>query len=322
MQLTNFVRNPWGESGTEVDCTSIPEAMRKANLNWKVEKSPAYMIAPTGHTGVEAHVRVEDEYFIRRKDRPSLVFGRCKKKWTPLQNVDAFAFFQPWLDSGTARIHTVGKINHGQRIWVLAEMQDDAYTITGNDRIHKFILLVNSHDAKTSVMAGLTPIRFSCTNMLNMLSRDENSQMVKIRHTATVTEQVAQLQPAMEAYDRVFKSQIGLYQKLAYSRFDLADLHEYIKTVFNLKPPKGQTALSSRSAGKLTKIVDMVNYGFGNDQVNIQGTWWAAYNGVTQYLNYEHGKTTNARLNALWFGANQRVSREALTLAHQFTVGA
>ena len=34
----------------------------------------------------------------------------------------------------------------------------------------------------------------------------------------------------------------------------------------------------------------------------VRGTWWAAYNGYNEWLNYERGRTTNNRLESLWFG--------------------
>jgi len=318
MKITDFTNKPWGANGVKVDTADMRDAMRHANLDWEVEKTPAYMIAPGGHTGVEQYKRVTDEYFIRRKDNQR-VLGRCGKNWTPLQNIHAFDFFQPFLDEQQARLHTVGTINDGQKVWVLAQMAGEAHHITpGGDKVNKFILLVNSHDARTSVIVGFTPIRFWCTNMLNMLARDGASQIIRIRHTASVVDQVAQLGPVMLRYQKVFDDQVELYRMLALQKFDEAELHQYIKEVFKIKPPEGETELSTRSANKLGKITEMCLHGMGQQAAGTAGTWWAAYNGVTQFLNYEYGRNENSRLNALWFGEGQRISQRALDAAARF----
>ncbi|NBT35903.1 MAG: alpha/beta hydrolase, partial [Betaproteobacteria bacterium] len=45
------------------------------------------------------------------------------------------------------------------------------------------------------------------------------------------------------------------------------------------------------------------------------GTWWTAYNGITEYLSYERGHNGNTRLNSLWFGSNATTNKNALDLA-------
>ena len=47
----------------------------------------------------------------------------------------------------------------------------------------------------------------------------------------------------------------------------------------------------------------------------VNGTYWAAYNGVTEYLNYEKGRTNENRMDSLWFGQNGYLSQKALDTA-------
>jgi hypothetical protein len=56
----------------------------------------------------------------------------------------------------------------------------------------------------------------------------------------------------------------------------------------------------------------------GRGYQTMRGTWWGAYNAVTEYLGYEAGnkKTTQeGRLGSLWFGRGQRINDRALELA-------
>jgi len=51
---------------------------------------------------------------------------------------------------------------------------------------------------------------------------------------------------------------------------------------------------------------------------NVRGTWWAAYNGFNEYLNYAKGRTEDNRLDSLWFGANANDNNKALNKALEF----
>ncbi len=60
--------------------------------------------------------------------------------------------------------------------------------------------------------------------------------------------------------------------------------------------------------------------GRGNDLPSIKGTYWAAYNAVTEYLQYESGRTDDSRLNSLWFGPNAVKNKTALKEALKLAV--
>jgi hypothetical protein len=45
------------------------------------------------------------------------------------------------------------------------------------------------------------------------------------------------------------------------------------------------------------------------------GTYWTAYNGVSEWLTYDRGSSGDNRLNALWFGGSAVLSRHALETA-------
>jgi hypothetical protein len=48
---------------------------------------------------------------------------------------------------------------------------------------------------------------------------------------------------------------------------------------------------------------------------DVEGTWWAAYNGVTEYFNYVYGRNNGNRLDALWFGNSKNAIADALSKA-------
>jgi phage/plasmid-like protein (TIGR03299 family) len=51
------------------------------------------------------------------------------------------------------------------------------------------------------------------------------------------------------------------------------------------------------------------------ESLSTKGTWWNAYNAVTEFLTHERGKSADGRLNSLWFGDSARLSQSALQSA-------
>jgi hypothetical protein len=78
------------------------------------------------------------------------------------------------------------------------------------------------------------------------------------------------------------------------------------------------TEVSTRTKNLLEKVFENIFKGYGNDLPGVSGTWWAAYNGVNQYLNYDNGRNADNRLNNLWFGADGTLDVNALKWATEY----
>jgi hypothetical protein len=91
----------------------------------------------------------------------------------------SLGFFDAIIDSGEAIFQTAGALGNGERVFLLAKLPED-FEIAG-EKIEKYILLSNSHDGSSSVIAGLTNIRVVCNNTLQAaLGNLENK--VRIDH--------------------------------------------------------------------------------------------------------------------------------------------
>jgi len=321
MSITEFARVPLASSGMSVgNISNVREAMTACNLDWEVEKTMDFVIRHDGDEQTyngecgDDYMAVLNSFHIRRKDTGD-IFGHCTGRYEPLQNVDAFDFFQPFVDEGIASLHTAGSMKDGAHVWIMAEIQDEGILIGGVDLLRKFILIVNTHDAKRSVVVAFTPIRMFCTNMLTSLMHDKDSQVVKIRHSGNVAGAVEEMRENIALAQANFSKVAEKFETLACYMYTGDNLLQYIIDVFNMKIPKGKDELSTKSINKAKEVLEMITGGYGNTEAAVSGTWWAAYNGVTQYLNYAAGRSEESRLNSLWFGSNARTNERALELA-------
>lgn len=303
-KMVHFGEMPWhGESEALIGNETTDEVMRKAGLDWTVTTEPLYR-ANGSEVAAQASIRSSD----------GSVLGVVGPRWTPLQNADAFKVFEPLVESGDMAWHTAGSLRNGQRVWVLCQLNLDNSEIVKGDEISKFALLSNGHDGLLAVHFGFTPIRVVCANTEALARECEASKLIRVRHHRFVKENVEKLRDIMNVANQEFEATCDQYRFLASRAVNQDDLKKYVKIVFN-QNTKEEEDISTRSQNILTSVEKLFEVGKGNDIEGVKGTWWAAYNAVTEYLNYEKGRSVQNRLDSLWFGQNAVQSRKALETA-------
>ena len=212
-----------------------------------------------------------------------------------------------------ASFETAGSLKDGKRIWVLAKINKDPMVIASGDEVEKYVLLSNSHDGTTAVKAGFTPVRVVCNNTLSMAMSNSASQLIRVRHSTNVKENLDKVAEIMDLANQKFEATAEQYRFLASRDINSSDLEKYIKLVL-----VGEKKLvADENAGKriIEKVIPLFEKGRGNDLSSIKGTYWAAYNAVHEYLVHEKGSDDKTRLDSVWFGQGASMNQKALNLA-------
>lgn len=303
-KMCHFGEMPWhGESEKLIGNETTQEVMEKAGLDWTVETQPVFL---------EDGTKLPAQASIRTSDNS--VLGVVGPRWTPLQNADAFKVFEPLVQSGDMAWHTAGSLRDGQRIWVLCQLALDNSEIVPGDEIAKFALLSNGHDGKLAVHFGFTPIRVVCANTEALARSCKASKLIRVRHHRFVKDNVEKLRDIMNLANQEFEATCDEYRVLAGRAINSDDLDKYVKIVFG-QHKKTDSEIPTRSRNIMNRVVELFETGQGAKLEGVNGTWWGAYNAVTEYLNYEKGRTTQNRLDSLWFGQNGVQNRNALESA-------
>jgi phage/plasmid-like protein (TIGR03299 family) len=249
-----------------------------------------------------------------RKDTGAIL-GVVGPRWTPLQNAQSFQWFQPWLDSRQCRLETAGVLFGGQKTWVLAKAMIDSLEIVAGDPVESFILLSNSHDGTTAVRAGFTPIRVVCNHTLRAATNNATSKLIRLTHSAQIVQNLGVIQDIMDLAKQEFVATAEQYQFLANKGVNSADLSRYARICLGFDADCPVADLPTRSKGTLSEVIGLCIEGIGQDIPGVRGSWWGAYNGINEYLNYAQGRDANNRLDSLWFGPNCKKNQQAFDLA-------
>jgi phage/plasmid-like protein (TIGR03299 family) len=302
-----FVGTPaWHRLGRVVpNVESTEEGIKLAHLDWDVLERPVAFLDDTG----EPSVIPEHKALVRETDGRTL--GIVGAKYTPLQNREAFKFFDPVLAAGSAKLESAGSLKGGRRVWILAKLQNATAEVLPGDPVEAYLLLYNSFDGSTAVGVQFTTIRVVCQNTL-AAARDAGAKgleaSIKIRHQAKLCEALDIVQTAVNASKRTFDLTIEQYRYLTRKNLTMGGLDQYLRQVFEV--PAGE---------KLPRYTDYVlqslEVGPGASLPGVSGTMWGAFNAVTDWLDHTRGRNAERRLESTWFGTGRAIRERAFRYA-------
>lgn len=296
------VKEPaWHGLGQVVEnALTAEEAVLAAGLNWEVEKRPVL------YNWDGKQLEVPGNNAVVRLDNGN-VLGIVGNSYTPIQNREAFSFFDSLVSEKEAIYHSAGALGAGERIWVLAKLPTDT-VIGGEDLINNYVLIYNSHDGSAAVSALMTPVRVVCNNTLTAALRTARNK-VTVRHTKNVVENLREAHKLLGLANRYrveLESALNQFSKKNVTG-EIAD--KYLSMIFDGRDAEGQVVeRSKRTKGKILDIFES-SVG-GQDSVTCRGTLYGLYNAVTFYHdNVSDYKDANSRAYSTWFG-NSASTRE------------
>jgi phage/plasmid-like protein (TIGR03299 family) len=311
------MQTPWHKEGTIVAGTHTTEdAIRLAGLDWEVVKRKLYIDGTEEDTvdqlpGMFATVREFD-------NKPLGVVG---PGFVPLQNRDAFKFFDSVLGEGQAQMTTAGSLEDGKTVWMLAKLEGDPLRIGAEDIVDKYLLLANGHAGNMVVRTRFTPIRVVCANTLNTAlgghgSKDkaENFQFA-FRHTQNVREAVSQAGCFMRDAIEFYKTAQEQFQAMADTKVTGAQAKAYFEATYQRHNVELKT---ERAWPNLAPLMYLFENGRGADLPGVRGTMWGAYNAVTEFEDHRQIKDGVSRLNRNWFGPAVQTKQRAFVEAIEF----
>ena len=292
---------PWHGIGTEVPSDVSPDQMLKfAGLDWEVQKVPSYINVnqETVFTGRHALVRSSDKSIL----------DIVTDDWNPVQNHDAFKFFNDFVYAGDMEMHTAGSLKSGQIVWALAKIKD-SFELFGGDKVEGYLLFSNPHRFGQAIDIRFTPIRVVCNNTLTLSLNSHSQNFVKVNHR-TVFDPEKVKETLGVAHDQLVKYK-EMAEFLGSKRYTNDSVREYLdKLMPTLGKDRKEQKLLSVTADKALELLETqpgANFA--------EGSWWQPFNAVTYMTDHVLGRSADTRLTSSWYGANKNLKLKALNLA-------
>ena len=309
-----FTHTPaWHKLGTVLEePPTIQEGLIAAGLDWGVKEAPLQALDCGGERILDVP---RHKALLRETDNS--VLGVVGQNYVPLQNIEAFQWFDFLLHEGDATLEAAGSLKEGRIVWVLAKLRETGEVGEG-DEIRSYVLLSNSHDGSRAVTIGFTPIRVVCWNTLSMAHSHLDSQAEKglrkqlsFKHTTNVREQMDFAKSVVDLSSQSFSAGIESFRALANRQCSSILFEEYVSQVFGVEKPK-------EDLRAFCTLQELFEDGRGANLPKVRGTLWGAYNAITEFVDHTRGRTEETRLEAAWFGAGKVTKEKAHEVAVSF----
>lgn len=297
---------PWHQLGRQLNNPATASmAMDSARLNYNVVKRPMKAIIHN-----RQYADVPNAFATVRTDT-NQVLGVVGARYEPVQNKDAFNFFDPLVDRDEAIYHTAGVLGRGEKIWLLAKLPDYIKVGPKKDPVEKFVLLYNSHDGSSHIRVKMTPIRVVCNNTLTAALSGSDAE-VRIKHTQSAQDKLAEAHQILGLTNQLYAQLDFIFNRMALKRVTGSQLVDYVKSLI---PDNPQAENNTRTENMRKHIVGL--HDTVQDASMHRGNLFGAFNAVTEFVDhYGSSKDASKQLRSIWFGGSgEQLKRKAYQLA-------
>lgn len=300
---------PWNVMGKDLTAKAgknLAKALKESGLDYDVEVWDTKAVCPLTGREMESPKAAQ---IVRPTPDGLKVVGSTGRRFTPIQNRDAFAVGADLVGDFGATITGLADFRHGGASLMVVDLGRPIVLNTpdgGQDVIDLNLLVKNAHDGSSALTFALTPMRLACTNALQAAIAGATRSW-KISHTPNAQERVNLAVVAI-------KEAVGYqekFQEVAQAMVDqpMVDA-EFAKIVGRLwkVAPDAEGKVADRKRDIQAQVIDL--YRNSPTLESVRGTRWAGYNAVTEYLDHYRpvkGDEGLARAEGALEGPNVRV---------------
>jgi len=318
-----YVGKPaWHGLGTVIEnAPTTMDAIRLAKMDFGVVLSEP-IVAAYGRDEWGTRNTLPSKFHATVRDDTNEVLGVVNKHYKIVQNSELFEI----ADSlPNAKVETAGTLFNGAQSYVL--MKDDEWAVNGNDEMHEYLCLMNSHNGTLSLSALPTSIRVVCCNTLSWAISEGSQRMIKLKHTGDISVKIDSLKGALDEWHEHKATFRTTVQTLASKRWNAQEIQSFwieCYEMFEGRIPRGSdvgglTDADHKLRTKAMSTIQTFTETFDKEVREFKGdSAWLAANAVTNWLQHKKRRTIEATIaNKLIGDASRdstRVMRKALTL--------
>jgi phage/plasmid-like protein (TIGR03299 family) len=276
---------------------SVADVLTTANLRgWNVRTremvTVAESISPSGVTVHPSQLRVPNNFAVIR-DNPvggfEEIIGVVGSDWTARQNEQIEETMESLVGESGGKITAAGDFyGNGKQVFFTIELPVSAQ-VGGVDVLNHNLSVFTGHDGSMSTTFVISTIRPMCANMRSIVLAN-GLISTKIRHTKNSDQRFALAHSVLQLGWEAAKKIDENADAMASAKLQDEKFWEIVKELW----PVNDNAHAETTAVKRRAELEEILHGPTN--TNINGSVWAGFNTITQYL--QHGKNNSDEVNA------------------------
>ena len=265
---------------------SFNEIIKFGRLDWEVKR--CVLKSETGAL-ILKHFSIE-------RDTDKFVFDVVGPSYTPVQNTVAIRRFMDICEEGYMTITTIGQLDNGRRIWVLAKMKE-TFSV-GEEEVQGYMLMSHSHEYGRGTNFYLMPYMqaSSSTIVLPLSGAKSRSRML---HGGA--EEKFTTSEVFNAAKTKFLEFAGQTKCMVNTLMAEDSVREYAMKLFY--PAISDWRVIKEQAQKMLDVYFQHSH---------QGSRWDAFQSVCAMIDHKTGINREFSLMSNWFGPRAIIKNRAL----------
>jgi phage/plasmid-like protein (TIGR03299 family) len=317
----------WHKLGHVVEGTMpAREAFALGEADWQVVSTP--ILDPTGQA-------IDGYQAITRGDNGK-VLSVQKASYTIVQNEQLIRLAEALHED--AEMSAVCVLDEGRKVTFTAKINGAEGEVLKGDEICQYIVGATSHDGSISFQTLFTPVRVVCNNTLSAAlghadrtGATNKGKRISIRHTTNCNALIDRLPEIIDIKRQQFTAGLEELEAMAAKPCTSVQFKQYCEQVFADQLAGTVNAKRGDKTTARPKILTdlpawdavankFAGDGIGFDIKGVQGTYWGAYNAITEYMTHEAGRgddleAARRRLESMYWGNGATTIAKAHALA-------
>ena len=279
----------------------VNEILVAHNLDFRIEKER--LLSATGK---------ETPFFGLFNDKTGECINSVKEGYTVSQNDEIVELVLNGIQGfGELSVSKAGALNGGRKVFL--QLGIDGMSKVGDERIKRYVTIIDSNDGSTGLSVGIGELVMSCSNQFFKFYKSGQS---KLRHTASLTQRIKEIPYLIE---------MALLESLklteTYKHFQSTPLtkglaDEMVRHILGFDKTmsiKTESELSTRSLNAMETL-----YGHIKKETNQKGdNLFGLFSGVTSWTTHEKSapRRENGREDSMMTGTNYKTNEQGLQFA-------
>lgn len=279
----------------------VNEILVAHNLDFRIEKER--LLSATGKA---------TPFFGLFNDKTGECINSVKEGYTVSQNDEVVELVLNGIQGfGELSVSKAGALNGGRKVFI--QLAIEGMSIVGDERIKRYVTVIDSNDGSTGLSVGIGELVMSCQNQFFKFYKSGQS---KLRHTASLTQRIKEIPFLIETALGESLKLTETYKQFQSTPVSKALADEMVKYILGFDRQmsiKKEAELSTRSLNAMETLYDHITKETNQKGMNLFGL----FSGVTSWTTHEKSapRRENGREESIMTGTNYRTNEQGLEFA-------
>lgn len=259
--------------------TTLDQALTRSGLNWGIRMQDATNLSVLTDDGV-INTSIPGKRLLMRDDTFATL-NVVGSRYTPITNRDFFALAEPLARCG-ATYAAAGMIGGGRTTFMELSVPDADIKIGGHDLLAGSIVLRAPHDGSGKATADLNLTRLICTNGMRSTIPGLDTHF-SVRHTVSAHTLMAEAETVMQGMLQYARTFGVVAETMLDTPFTRTEFGAFVDSMFP-RPEEEEGRAVTMWENRRVALMQLFSFAETNEFG--RGTRWAAFNAVTEYLDW------------------------------------